>query len=500
MTLTKAVKDRRGYGTRLLTMGLHVAARSEFQHWYDLVKNDQDPAQVLPALNALAAVAHRRGEMEAAREWLEQAVVLAERPGAPDLDRLRVYLNLMQHSTETGKLDEALLCSQRAAALQPDGGGVFSQVYWQNLSMLYWRRGDWVLMRQASRTAYDHYVRNGDKEGSFKAMTNLGIAHLELGMHRLAERDLLRALRIGEEIQSPQVAYAHAELGRLYFERGEHEAALAAGRKSLDALLSNVGVLDKEEVARVSRLFGAIFRLSGQRNSTLKYLNRAAAYFSQLGLRAEWQRSTEMIGQVLSVPPVPGRSHLTEEAQRLDFLTAVLDLTDDLESVDSYLRGHSERVSHLAVILGEELELGEEELRTLGYAGRLHDVGMVAVDIDLLAREGPLNEAELRRVAMHSVIGEEMLRPYGLKNEGLRAVRHHHEHYDGSGYPDQLAGVAIPLSARIIAVVDVYDSLTSDRVYRKAMAHDEAMTELLLMAGKELDPGLVGRFVELHRQ
>ncbi|MDF2631370.1 MAG: metal dependent phosphohydrolase with sensor [Symbiobacteriaceae bacterium] len=135
---------------------------------------------------------------------------------------------------------------------------------------------------------------------------------------------------------------------------------------------------------------------------------------------------------------------------------------------------------------------------TLNYAARLHDVGMVAVDAELLRRDGPLTEAERRRVGMHTVIGEEMLRPYGLPVEGLKAIRHHHEHYDGGGSPDGLKGDAIPLLARIITVVDVYDALTSERVYRGAMNHEQAAQELRSMAGCELDPVLVERFLALH--
>jgi HD-GYP domain-containing protein (c-di-GMP phosphodiesterase class II) len=123
---------------------------------------------------------------------------------------------------------------------------------------------------------------------------------------------------------------------------------------------------------------------------------------------------------------------------------------------------------------------------------------MVAVDAELISREGPLSEAERRRVAMHTEIGEEMLRPFGLPKEGLQAVRHHHEHYDGGGTPDGLAGEQIPLFARMIAVVDVYDALTSERVYRGAMAHGQAVQELRSMAGRELDPVLVERFLALH--
>jgi len=499
MPVPGEVLERRTHGVTLLSRGLLVAAREEFRQWLSLVEGSNEPDRVIPALNALAAVAHRRREMDEAQEHLGRALALADQPGVTDGLRLRVHLNLMTIYTETGQLDAGLDHAKRAALLEGSGEPPLSRAYWLNLSMLYWRRHEWVPMRQASRRAYLKGRATGDGVSTAKALTNMGIAHFELGAHQLAERDLTRALAMFEQLDSSEVAYVHAEKGRLYHLRGDHQAAMEAGRKALSALLTGTSALDREEVARVSRLFGIIFSISGQRNLTLKYLNRAAAYFSQLGLRAEWQRSTEMIGQVLSAPVSPARRRLVEEVQRLDFLTAVLDLTDDLESVDPYLRGHSERVATLAVLLGEDLGMAEEELQTLNHAARLHDVGMIAVDADLLQRVGPLTEAERKRVAMHSVIGEEMLRPYGLAATGLAAVRHHHERWDGQGVPDGLAAEAIPLLARVVRVAEVYDALTSDRVYRKAMPHAVAMAELHLMAGRELDPKLVERFSAMHK-
>jgi HD-GYP domain-containing protein (c-di-GMP phosphodiesterase class II) len=330
------------------------------------------------------------------------------------------------------------------------------------------------------------------------ALTNRGIAHMELGAHDLAEQDLLSALQLSAQLDPSELAYTHAELGRLHFQRGEYQAALDSGRMALNTLLTDVAMLDKEEVARVSRLFGEIFSTLGQRNMALKYLNRAAAYYSQLGLRGEWQRATESIGQVLAAKVAPGRSDLLTETHLLNFLTAVLDLTDDLESVDPYLRGHSERVGTLAQLLGEASGIAGEELVTLSHAARLHDVGMITVDAELLHRDGPITDAERKRIALHTTIGEEMLRPYGLSPLGLAAIRHHHEHYDGSGDPDALVGEEIPLLARIITLVDVYDALTSERVYRRAMSHANAVSELRKMSGRELDPVLVERFLALH--
>jgi HD-GYP domain-containing protein (c-di-GMP phosphodiesterase class II) len=498
VTLANEVQQFRDYGMLLLGRGLTLAAQDEFGRWLALVEETGDPALVVPVLNALGKAASARGDVEAALGFWQRALALEPSPAMTREEKLRVWLNLMMSFTDLGRLDDALIYAGKARELEADRDPAFGLFYWLNLSVLHWRRQEWIPMRQAAGNAYDRATAGGNSVATAMALTNRGIAHLELGAHRLAERDLMGTLRLSSQLAPSELAYTHAELGRLYFMRGEYQAAMESGREALNILLTDVAMLDKEEVARVSRLFGAIFSTLGQRNLALKYLNRAAAYYSQLGLRSEWQRATESIGQVLSAPVRPARSQLLTETHLLDFLTAVLDLTDDLESVDPYLRGHSERVAIVAQLLGEASGLSEEELVTLSHAARLHDVGMIAVEADLIHKEGPLTDLERKRVALHSTIGEEMLRPYGLPQLGLEAIRHHHERWDGTGYPDGLAGEAIPLRARIIAVADVYDAITSERVYRSAMTHRQAVVELRKMAGHDLDPILVERFLALH--
>lgn len=490
--------ERRQHGAALLQRGLLVAAGEEFERWLSLVEGSGDSTLIIPALNALATVASHRGEMDKTLQFLKRAQELAEADAASRPDRLRFLLNLMMIYTEMGKLDEALTIAQRLDKLQADEEPGLAPIYWMNMSLLYYRRHEWIPMQHASGEAHEACQAAGLAAGTAKALTNRGIAHLELGDLDQAERDFRSALALRDEVEASDIAYTHVELGRLYFIRGDLQAALAAGREALSALLDSVAIMNKEEVARINKLFGEIFATSGTRNMALKYLNRAAAYYSQLGLRAEWQRATQSIGQALTAPVQAPRRQLFTEQSQLDFLTGVLDMIDDLESVDPYLRGHSERVASLALVLAEEMDLSEEERKTLHLAARLHDVGMVAVDAELLQKEGGLNENERRRVSLHCEIGEEMVRPFGVSPLGLQAIRHHHEHWDGSGYPDGLSGESIPYLARIVAVVDVYDSLTSDRVYRPAMPHKQASSHLRQMAGRELDPSLVDRFLALH--
>jgi diguanylate cyclase (GGDEF)-like protein len=164
---------------------------------------------------------------------------------------------------------------------------------------------------------------------------------------------------------------------------------------------------------------------------------------------------------------------------------------------DHYTRRHSEHVVLYALALGEAIGLPEDSLSTLHVAAMLHDVGKIGVPADLLRTPAPLNAAQEDMVRRHSVIGAEVINDIPRLAEVAQAVYAHHEHHDGGGYPAEASGDDIPLLGRILAVADAYAAMTLDKPYRKSMSRAEARTELLAVAGSQLDPELVERFVRL---
>ncbi|GKU77939.1 HD-GYP domain-containing protein [Paenibacillus sp. L3-i20] len=167
---------------------------------------------------------------------------------------------------------------------------------------------------------------------------------------------------------------------------------------------------------------------------------------------------------------------------------SVRELVMATEAKDSYTAGHNYRVALYALKLGEELGLSSAQLRAIAQGGLVHDIGKLYIPDGILNKPEKLTDEERTIIESHPVSGYDVCKRLGFMLEELAVIRWHHEKWNGSGYPDQLSGEEIPLVARITAVADVYDALTSSRSYRKAMTHDEAMVILLKESGRHFDP------------
>ena len=197
-----------------------------------------------------------------------------------------------------------------------------------------------------------------------------------------------------------------------------------------------------------------------------------------------------------------GRSVLSNilYAQKMHqaYLQTITALVRAMEEKDSYTSGHSNRVAEFACELGRALGLPDDELEILEWAGLLHDIGKIGIRDEVLSKPGKLTEEEFEHIKTHPVKSFHVLEPIDAFQCILGAARHHHEHYDGGGYPDQLVGEAIPLHARIVQVADVWDALTSTRSYRKAMDEEKASQILRDEAGTTMDPHLVDVFLRIR--
>jgi HD-GYP domain-containing protein (c-di-GMP phosphodiesterase class II) len=176
-------------------------------------------------------------------------------------------------------------------------------------------------------------------------------------------------------------------------------------------------------------------------------------------------------------------------------MSTLLAVSEAIEARDSYARGHSVRVAQMALEVGVRLGCDGLRLRLLHLGGALHDVGKLLVSQTILGKPGPLTEDEFAQVRAHPEVGARMVVLDRALRPTFPAVLFHHERWDGGGYPTGWPGVQIPLEARILAVVDCYDAMTSDRPYRAALAPEEAATEVDRCAGTQFDPDVAVAFL-----
>jgi response regulator RpfG family c-di-GMP phosphodiesterase/signal transduction histidine kinase len=185
------------------------------------------------------------------------------------------------------------------------------------------------------------------------------------------------------------------------------------------------------------------------------------------------------------------------ERQKTLFIAMVKSLVSALDAKDIYTRHHSTRVTEYTLKIAGKMNFGVREMADLELAALLHDVGKIGVPEAVLNKKSKLTEEEMGLIRQHPVYAESILKPIVELNQISKMVRAHHERYDGTGYPDRLKGLEIPLAARIMAVADTYDAITSERPYRGAESHSFAVKEIIKFSGVQFDPEVVQHFIEI---
>ena len=179
------------------------------------------------------------------------------------------------------------------------------------------------------------------------------------------------------------------------------------------------------------------------------------------------------------------------------YLETIRALAAAIDAKDPYTKGHSERVAETAVVLAQELNLSDREIENIEYTALLHDIGKIGIKDNILSKKGSLTDQEFDKIKEHTIMGAKIIEPVDFLKNSYKAIYHHHERYNGKGYPDGIKSEDIPMLARIIAVADAYDAMGSDRPYRKKFRQDKIMKELTEQSGKQFDPEVVKALISV---
>jgi response regulator RpfG family c-di-GMP phosphodiesterase len=322
----------------------------------------------------------------------------------------------------------------------------------------------------------------------------IDVVTLDLAMPGLRGQELMRAIRLDFPDVEIIVVTGHGSL----------ESATDAIRLGISDYLQK----PFDVVQVTAAVYRALTRRRGRRRmvSFLEELADVVGRDVQVAEILEQVDSNaatrHRLGEILARSAADLAPQPSEPERTLPFFEV---LADTIESQDPWMRGHARRTAFYASLLADRLGLSEAEKRQTRLAAFLHDIGKIGVPAAVLAREGPLDSAGRIEVERHPEVSARLIAPLGVSPGLVAAVRHHHERWDGDGYPDRLAGESIPLIARIVQIADAYDAMTAGRVApevagrpgaveREPLTRDAALAELARCAGSQFDPGLVKEF------
>ncbi len=217
--------------------------------------------------------------------------------------------------------------------------------------------------------------------------------------------------------------------------------------------------------------------------------------FDQLLLLIE--SGIKSIEQMNTIKTINKQLHDKNEELERAYLDTIGILRQTVEAKDPYTRGHSDRVSEYSVLIGKKLGLDEKTLHILKIGGLFHDIGKIGIPDSILLKESKLSDEEYSQIKNHPMIGVHMLGDVAIFTDILPIVKHHHERYDGRGYPSQLVGDDIPYVARIAAVADTFDAMTSKRSYRDSLPIDVVRAEIERCSGTQFDPNIAKVFLDI---
>jgi putative nucleotidyltransferase with HDIG domain len=495
--------------------GRRADARRLYEEALTRVREAHHPRESASLIRWIARTHHQDGNLDAALDCLEASLAIAEAHG--DVAALGHAINVQATVRwQQGHLDEAESLYERARvnALRA-GDASLAAMTAQNLGVIANIRGDFDTALHHYEASLAAYRTLGLPNDVMVALNNLGLLHTHLRQWDRARAAYEEALQIADvlgnvstrimiEVNAAECLVAQGDLagartacdramtlshgakddrahGELYKVYGIVERE-AGNLVDAEAYLSHAQeIAERREnvllLAETTKEKAELHHLQGRNRDTLQCLNRSHRLFEQLRAQRD-------------LADVDGRMTRLESS----FLDVVSRWSATIESKDRYTQGHCERVADIACALAARAGLDEQSLFWFRIGAMLHDVGKLVVPSEILNKPSRLTAEEWELMKQHPRVGVEMLADIEFPWDVRPIVEFHHERWDGAGYPQGLKAEEIPRTARILCIADVYDALTSERSYKKALRHEEAIDIMRRDVGKQFDPELFAMF------
>lgn len=491
-------------------------------HWYEhalgLIEPVTEAATASDLYRWIGRVHRQRGDLDRAVHAYGQSLSIAEGSDLP-FHVASAANSLAIAAQHRGRIDEAVALYQRASELAVQVGDQrLAAMIDQNLGTLANLQGEVSAAITNYRSALTRFRALRDDHAAAIALNNLGMAHVDLGDWSAAEKCFDDAFDLADGLRDTGLI-GMVELNRaeLFLKQDE----FARARECCDRAFEVYTRLDaRDHLGEVYKFYGVLFREMQRPGLADAHFGQAVELavatedrLLQAEVEGEWaivdllqNRNQEALQRL-------NRSHrlfATLDAQldlhaiesRLDglentYLRVVQQWAISIESKDRYTAGHCERVADYACRLAQAVGFAGRDLVWLRMGGFLHDVGKMHVPAEVLNKAGKLTEDEFSLMKSHTTEGDTIVAELNFPWDIRPIVRNHHERWDGTGYPDGLAGEEIPLTARILCIADVWDALTTQRSYRPALSREDALRIMDRDSGRLLDPNLYTIFRQL---
>ena len=506
-------------GKAYASQGKLDLAIAEYQKTLDFCRDSSHLNTRSETFIQIGQLLAKQGEHDRALGYLQRAMG-AYRRLDDRIGQCKTLRNIGVVYVELGEFEEAEVNYDEAIALaQSEGNRLLYADLVNNLGTISNMKGNWHRALDLYRESLDIYREHNEIRKSAYTENNLAITFNEQGMDNEAFEFFRRAYDTATEIKDASLTLiVDINLADLYLKRGALPEARQHCLKARDYLVENN--LTNGHLVETEKIAGKLAREEKQYKSAKESFDRAHDICRKINARfleAEVLKERGALFMVMNRPfdalsDLEASYHLyttleveekKEQTERVinSIESLYLDIFDamakDVDRKDPYTKGHSDRVASLALLLARELGLRTSMLKTVVAAALLHDIGKVKIDDAILKKAGRLTEEEFHAIQKHPELGVEMLRGKEFPWDIKPCILHHHEKLNGRGYPLGLKGEDIPLGARIICIADVFDALTSNRVYRAAYDTEKALAIMNDEAGTSFDPVLLRCFVDM---